>query len=73
MFRAEDYIGFARTVKSEIRSMKNQRSIHYNWHDADGTVALKAYLPAVTGNSVTRSYMPMSTDPCMTHGRTSLI
>lgn len=38
MFRAEDYIGFARTVKSEIRSMKNQRSIHYNWHDADGTV-----------------------------------
>ncbi|MDO4803207.1 MAG: TIGR03960 family B12-binding radical SAM protein [Lachnospiraceae bacterium] len=38
MFHAEDYIGFARTVKSEIRSMKNQRSIHYNWHDAEGTV-----------------------------------
>ena len=38
MFRADDYISFARTVKSEIRSMKNQRSIRYNWHDADGTV-----------------------------------
>ena len=38
MFRKEDYLDFAYTVKSEIRQMKNQKSIHYNWHEANGTV-----------------------------------
>ena len=38
MFRREDYLTFAHLVKGEIRSMKNQKSIHYQYHDADGTV-----------------------------------
>jgi len=38
MFRKEDYLNFAHTVRGEIMAMKNQRSIHYNWHEADGTV-----------------------------------
>ena len=37
MYRPEDYIGFAHTVRDEIRSMKNQKRIHYKWHEADGT------------------------------------
>ncbi len=38
MHHPEDYLSYARTVKSEIREMKNQKRIHYKWHDADGTV-----------------------------------
>ncbi len=38
MYQPEDYLSYARTVKSEIREMKNQKRIHYKWHDADGTV-----------------------------------
>ncbi len=38
MSRKEDYLSYARTVKSEIREMKNQKSIRYNWHEAEGTV-----------------------------------
>ena len=37
MFHPEDYIGFAKTVRTEIRSQKNQKRIHYKWHEADGT------------------------------------
>ncbi len=38
MHHPDDYQSFARTVKSEIREMKNQKRIHYKWHDTDGTV-----------------------------------
>ncbi|MGI6020267.1 MAG: TIGR03960 family B12-binding radical SAM protein [Lachnospiraceae bacterium] len=38
MFDESDYLGFAKTVNAEIRSMKNQKSIKYNWHEADVTV-----------------------------------
>ncbi len=37
MSHPEDYIEMARTVRNEIRSMKNQKRIHYKWHEADGT------------------------------------
>lgn len=32
-----DYIDEAHTVRDEIRRMKNQKRIHYKWHEADGT------------------------------------
>ena len=38
MYRKEDYLAFAKTVKTEIRAMKNQKSIRYNWHDSAGSV-----------------------------------
>ena len=38
MFREEDYIAKAKTVKDEIRAQLNQRSIKYNWHEPDVTV-----------------------------------
>lgn len=38
MFRPGDYLGFARTVNHEIKQMLNQKSIRYNWHQADVTV-----------------------------------
>ena len=38
MFHPEDYIGFARTVNSEVRSMRNAKSIRYSWHEAEVTV-----------------------------------
>ena len=38
MFQPEEYIGFAHTVRDEIRSMLNQKSIRYMWHEADVTV-----------------------------------
>ena len=38
MFREEDYIAKAKTVKEEIRAQLNQRSIKYNWHEPDVTV-----------------------------------
>ena len=37
MCRPSDYIDFAQTVKNEIRQMKNQKRIHYKWHEANGT------------------------------------
>lgn len=38
MCTKEDYIGKAKVVKNEIRSQLNQKSIRYNWHEADVTV-----------------------------------
>ena len=38
MFQPGDYLGFARTVNHEIKSMLNQKSIRYMWHEADVTV-----------------------------------
>ena len=38
MFMPGDYLGFARTVNHEIKSMLNQKSIRYMWHEADVTV-----------------------------------
>lgn len=38
MFERGDYLGFARTVNHEIKAMPNQKSIRYNWHEADETV-----------------------------------
>ncbi len=38
MFPVESYLGFAKTVNHEIREMRNQKSIHYNWHEADVTL-----------------------------------
>lgn len=38
MCTKEDYIGKAKVVKNEIRSQINQKSIRYNWHEADVTV-----------------------------------
>ena len=32
MFQPGDYLGFARTVNHEIKSMLNQKSIRYMWH-----------------------------------------
>ncbi|MBQ6376232.1 MAG: TIGR03960 family B12-binding radical SAM protein [Lachnospiraceae bacterium] len=37
MKKPEEYIDSAHVVKNEIRLMKNQKRIHYKWHDADGT------------------------------------
>ncbi len=38
MYTPGDYLGFAKTVNHEIREMKNQKSIRYNWHQADVTL-----------------------------------
>ena len=38
MCSKEEYIDRAHTVKNEIRSQLNQKSIKYNWHEADVTV-----------------------------------
>lgn len=38
MFTQEEFIEKAKIVKEEIRSQLNQRSIRYNWHEADVTV-----------------------------------
>ncbi len=37
MYDPSEYIDFAHTVRDEIRQMKNQKRIHYKWHEADGT------------------------------------
>ena len=37
MARPSDYLDYAHTVRDEIRAMKNQKRIHYKWHEADGT------------------------------------
>lgn len=38
MFRKEDYLDKAKIVKEEIRAQLNQKSIKYNYHEADVTV-----------------------------------
>lgn len=38
MYSEQDFIEKARIVKSEIRSMLNQKSIHYSWHEPDVTI-----------------------------------
>lgn len=38
MYQPGDYLGFAKTVNHEIKAMKNQKSIRYNWHQADVTL-----------------------------------
>ena len=38
MHDPDEYIDFAHTVRDEIRQMKNQKRIHYKWHEADATV-----------------------------------
>ena len=38
MYSEEDFIEKAKTVKNEIRSMLNQRSIRYSWHEPDVTI-----------------------------------
>ncbi len=38
MYHPGDYLGFAKTVNHEIKAMKNQKSIRYNWHQADVTL-----------------------------------
>ncbi len=38
MHHPGDYLGFAKTVNHEIREMLNQKSIRYNWHQADETL-----------------------------------
>ena len=38
MYRKEDYLSYAYTVRETVRAQKNQKSIRYNWHEADGTV-----------------------------------
>ena len=38
MQKPEEYINRAKIVKNEIRSQLNQKSIKYNWHEADVTV-----------------------------------
>ena len=38
MFRKEDYLDKARVVKEEIKAQLNQKSIKYNYHEADVTV-----------------------------------
>ncbi len=38
MYEPGDYLGFAKTVNHEIKEMKNQKSIRYNWHQADETL-----------------------------------
>ncbi len=38
MFRKEDYLDKAKVVKEEIRAQLNQKSIKYNYHEADVTV-----------------------------------
>lgn len=38
MHQPGDYLGFAKTVNHEIKEMLNQKSIRYNWHQADVTL-----------------------------------
>lgn len=38
MFEPGDYLGFAKTVNHEIKEMRNQKSIRYNWHHAEVTL-----------------------------------
>ena len=38
MFREEDFIAKARTVKEEVRAQLNQRAIRYSWHEPDVTI-----------------------------------
>ena len=38
MHRPEEYRAYAKTVKTTMRGQKNQKSMHYEWHDTDGTV-----------------------------------
>lgn len=38
MFRKEDYLDKAKVVKEEIKAQLNQKSIKYNYHEADVTV-----------------------------------
>ena len=38
MFREQDFIEKAKVVKNEIRSMLNQKSIKYSWHEPDVTI-----------------------------------
>ncbi len=38
MYEPGDYLGFAKTVNHEIKEMRNQKSIRYNWHHADVTL-----------------------------------
>ena len=38
MFRKEDYLDKAKIVKEEIKAQLNQKSIKYNYHEADVTV-----------------------------------
>ncbi|MCH4039944.1 MAG: TIGR03960 family B12-binding radical SAM protein [Lachnospiraceae bacterium] len=37
MHHPQEYIDMAHTVRNEIRSQRNQKRIHYKWHEADGT------------------------------------
>lgn len=38
MFTQEQFVEKAKVVKGEIRAQLNQRSIRYNWHEADVTI-----------------------------------
>lgn len=38
MHQPGEYLGFAKTVNHEVKSMLNQKSLKYNWHEADVTV-----------------------------------
>ena len=38
MCREEDFLDRARVVREEIHAQLNQKSIKYNWHEADVTV-----------------------------------
>ena len=38
MYTEQDFIDKAKVVKEEIRAQLNQKSIKYNWHEADVTV-----------------------------------
>ncbi len=38
MFTQEQFVKKAKVVKGEIRAQLNQRSIRYNWHEADVTI-----------------------------------
>lgn len=38
MYRKEDYLEMAKIVKSEVRAQLNQKSIKYNYHEANVTV-----------------------------------
>ncbi len=38
MYTEQDFIEKAKTVKNEIRSMLNQKSIRYSWHEPDVTI-----------------------------------
>ena len=38
MFEPGDYLGFAKTVNETLKEQLNQKSIKYQWHQADVTV-----------------------------------